>query len=314
MGSDEPQGRAWLVPYVPGVPARDRVDLGPAGSLEAARDRNRTTARLERGPLYRDLQRAPVVVLAVVGAVLGAASYVSAPEPRAVLLAVLALALLAWTVREMWGWRAAGRDEALERAISNEQTLAGVFAPLTRSGWTVLADRLVPGGEARMPFVLVGPAGVVVVTPTPAAGPWWVHPDGTAFLEGRAMMRWVATRMWEVHQVLDAMSVDAGPYEFTGPVYPIVAVPEEHVRRKKDRQDPGRISVHPRSIDNVPVVSYRHIAAAIGDLPAPLPREHAAGLALIAADKCPPAGIKSATPPRPRRLAIPPMLLPQRLR
>lgn len=58
------------------------------------------------------------------------------------------------------------RREARNYAIacSSEQGLAGILRPLSELGWTVLEDRRWPGSKrANIDFLLVGPAGIVIV-------------------------------------------------------------------------------------------------------------------------------------------------------
>lgn len=284
-------GGTWFYPEVPSVPRRERVDLGPAGSLKAARPMLRAARRAHRIRFRRDPRAIGAALLVVValalavltsvavgrqspgGAVVGGAGAVAAAGAAGLLL-----------MRRYGGTPA---EEFLDRTIHHETRLAAQLEQLTAYGWTVLADRLVPGGEARVPFVLVGPAGVVIVTPAPAAGPWKTAHD-EVFLEGRPLGAWVQTRWWEATTVNDAIGAAAQDVVFTGPTYPVIAVPSA--------QSGADIPNHPRLINAIPVIPYRHIIQGILDLPAPLPREAAANLAVVASQVCVPAGVKQ--PPK----------------
>ena len=58
----------------------------------------------------------------------------------------------------------------LRHQVRRERRVAACLAPLESAGWTVLHDRLV--AAHRVPHVLVGPAGVVLVYDY-LAGSWW---------------------------------------------------------------------------------------------------------------------------------------------
>lgn len=69
------------------------------------------------------------------------------------------------------GWVLRGdvrADAELRTQIRRERMLARELEGLTALGWRVLHDRFLPGGHHRVPHLVVGPAGVFVVTPLPA--------------------------------------------------------------------------------------------------------------------------------------------------
>ncbi|MFS0700262.1 hypothetical protein AB6N24_09850 [Cellulomonas sp. 179-A 4D5 NHS] len=285
----------WLAPRVASVPSRQRVDLGVAGSLRAARARERAARLARYGPLLRDWLTLAALVAAVAAPLLLATMIYGLliREPgdlRFLAFGILALLIgapAAWRLGTRWG---SGPAEArLAAAIRVEKNLHWHLEHLRSEGWTVLADRLVPGTEARMPFVLIGPGGVVIVTPTPAWGPWQVHND-EAYLQGRPTSEWVRTRWWEATQVQEALEVAAAHLDWVGPTRMLIAVPPHPKASKRAPTDV--MQPHPRSIATIPVVSFHHLRDTLLDFPAPLPRELAANLAYIVEDICPPAGVR----------------------
>lgn len=70
-----------------------------------------------------------------------------------------------------WSWVTGGAVlRRLRRQVRHEQRVARSLAPLESAGWTVLHDRLV--AAHRVPHVLIGPPGVVLVYDYRAGSPW----------------------------------------------------------------------------------------------------------------------------------------------
>lgn len=286
MSSPEPD---WYYPEVPSVPQRDRVDLGPAGSLIEARRRLKTARRAARPAAHRSvtalggfaLSLVSLALIVVCVIVLASDQSWAAKAPRFGFAATVAVVCAAGASVLLMRWTGTGRaGELLDRMISYERKLAPLLDELTAYGWTVLPDRLVPGGEARVPFILVGPAGIVVPTPVPALGSWTLAGD-VVRLNDRNMGSWVGTRWWEAETIHNAVAeASAGMYE--GPTYPLIAVPDGPADKRN----------HPAMINRIPIVRYEHVISSVLDFPAPLPRETAMQLAITVEEVCPPAGIR----------------------
>jgi hypothetical protein len=138
----------------------------PASSLRAriAAERARTGrgVHLELRPALATAG-AWLVAGAVVGASLGTAALA---VTTAAVGALMGLALVA-----VWSFTTGGPVlHQLRRQIRRESRVAASLAPLESAGWTVLHDRLV--AAHRVPHVLVGPPGAVLVYDY-LAGSWW---------------------------------------------------------------------------------------------------------------------------------------------
>ena len=84
--------------------------------------------------------------------------------------------------------------------ITRERRAARQLEALRGSGWTVLHDRLVPGTEHRVAHLLAGPAGIVVATVLPVAGP--VRMRGDALMTGDVpLTEWFGARWWEAERI-----------------------------------------------------------------------------------------------------------------
>lgn len=189
-------------------------------------------------------------------------------------------------------WCPGPAEGRLKVTIGAEEALGRRLEPLRGYGWTVLADRLVPGTEARIPFILVGPAGVVVVNPAPASGPWALV-DGFVFLRGRRLGGWMSTRLWEARMVQNALAAVAVDLDWDGPTRMVVAVPPATGTFRRTVPTDS-VPKHPYAVDGIPFVSYHHVLDHVLDYPAPLPREVAAHLAYMLEEVCPPAGVRDA--------------------
>jgi len=74
----------------------------------------------------------------------------------------------------------------LRRQLRDEIRVARSLAPLESAGWTVLHDRLV--AAHRVPHILVGPPGVVLVYDHAVVGPW-THRVGRVLAVVRGVLR-----------------------------------------------------------------------------------------------------------------------------
>jgi Nuclease-related domain len=139
----------------PVVALRVRASVGrPGASAHAEYRRRRAT---ERDTWTRGLPwRAGAVLAAGVAAgLLG-----TQVGPRlAGLLAVAAVAGLGWPLR----FRPTPDTRAWRRGATGERRTARLLAPLERRGWAVLHDLAIPGTQANIDHLVIGPGGVVVI-------------------------------------------------------------------------------------------------------------------------------------------------------
>jgi Nuclease-related domain len=80
--------------------------------------------------------------------------------PRlASLLAVVAAAGAAWRLR----FQPSADTRAWRRGATGERHTACLLAPLERHGWAILHDLAIPGSQANIDHLVIGPGGVLVI-------------------------------------------------------------------------------------------------------------------------------------------------------
>ena len=75
------------------------------------------------------------------------------------LAGVLAAAGLGWQLR----FRPSPNTRAWRRGATGERRTARLLAPLERRGWAVLHDLAIPGSQANIDHLAIGPGGVLVI-------------------------------------------------------------------------------------------------------------------------------------------------------
>jgi hypothetical protein len=139
----------------PVVALRVRASVGRPGASAHAEYRRRRAA--ERAAWTRSLPWRAGAVLAA-GVTAGLLATQVAPD-RAGLLAVVAAAGLGWRLR----FRPSADTLAWRRGAAGERRTARLLAPLERRGWAVLHDLAIPGTQANIDHLVIGPGGVLVV-------------------------------------------------------------------------------------------------------------------------------------------------------
>lgn len=292
-----------FAPHVPYLTSQDNVDRGPAGSLVQARARERALRTAARRPATRD-------PLAWAGAAFCAAALGSwaAAYPRLgtelatglVLLILAGLAAAAAVAAVGARYRVGEVEVDLCRQIAAERRAARALDALRSSGWTVLHDRLVPGTEHRVAHVLAGPAGLVVATVLPVAGPPRMR--GAALMSGEvSLAEWFATRWWETRGINDAVTARLAHWPWEGPTYPVALVLEENrrgwplplARRRSHRPPSPEAAAFPPAYQGIAIEPAARIRAWVATRPAPLGRLAAAELAAELEAACPPAATRA---------------------
>lgn len=284
----EPTGRGdvgKIVPNGPGLPPRDRVDRGVSGSLVQARARERSQRVAERTPPSRDgrLYLAAVMIVgATAGTITGGHLLAELSGMGAVLVASSAAFVFAAALFVIARFEPGEVERSLAGAIRRERRIAPRLDALRGLGWVALHDRLLPGTEHRVAHILVGPAGIVIVSPAPSDAP--VRMSGqTAFAGATSLDEWFATRWWEAETVNTAMAEHLHLWSWTGPVFPLVAVDEQkkqglahlHLGRNAAPVPPA----HPLVYARVAVRDVTQLYQWATALPAPLGRVTSAQLA-----------------------------------
>lgn len=83
----------------------------------------------------------------------------------------------------------------------SHQKIAAHLHPLIALGWQVFDDRLLPGTDHRLDHLVVGPRGVVVLTPLPVALALTVQTPDSDAAHREQLGPWLATRRWEAAQL-----------------------------------------------------------------------------------------------------------------
>lgn len=181
MTGSEQQKAARPVPVARASMVWDNLELREQGGPVPAAASVRRRIAAERARVGRgiDLEVRPTASAAGLGLLLGGTAggvlggVIGLEAWSAVLALVVAVVgvILGVGVAAVWSW-ATRRPviRQLRRQARRETRVATSLAPLETAGWTVLHDRLV--AAHRVPYVLVGPAGVVVAYDY-LAGSWW---------------------------------------------------------------------------------------------------------------------------------------------
>jgi hypothetical protein len=139
----------------PIVAMRVRASVGRPGASAQAEYQRRRAA--ERAAWRVTVPWRVAVVLAAGGA---AGLLATALVPRLGGLAgVVAAAGLAWLLR----FRPSTDTLAWRRGAAGERRTARLLGPLERRGWAVLHDLAIPGTQANIDHLVIGPGGVVVI-------------------------------------------------------------------------------------------------------------------------------------------------------
>jgi hypothetical protein len=127
----------------------------------------------------------------------------------AALAGVTVAAGLAWWLR----FRVAADTLAWRRGAAGERRTARLLAPLERRGWAVLHDLAIPGFQANIDHLVIGPGGVVVIDTKQYRGRLRLDPDGLLW-HGRQLLvatlrkvRWAADQADEVLGVAEVQVV-----------------------------------------------------------------------------------------------------------
>jgi hypothetical protein len=180
----------------PVVALRVRASVGRPGASAQGEYRRRRAderARWTRGLPWR------VGAVLAVGVAAGLLGAQLAPD-LAGLLAVAAAAGLGWRLR----FRPSTDILAWRRGAAGERRTARLLASLERRGWAVLHDLAIPGTQANIDHLVIGPGGVLVVDSKQYRGRLWLDRDGMVW-HGRHLLvsalrkvRWAADQADEV--------------------------------------------------------------------------------------------------------------------
>lgn len=254
-----------------GAPSSPRANHGPAGSLRQQLARHqaltpRTWTSIAIVPYM-------LTVLLLTGASMVLALTVS-------LIWFYIGALIALVGYGPLGWlKMTGRDvivfddagNRLRRQIRSETKAAKVLSQLIGDGWHILPDRLLPDTGHRLPFLLVGPAGVIIVNVIPDSEPLRLDENGNLHAGHHNLGSWVDTRHWEIARTVQGLTaIDAGDVTVWA-----VALHDPIKEPFKPKVPTG----HHIAGRMLVVIDIDYAATWVRDHGSPLPREYVALLA-----------------------------------
>jgi Nuclease-related domain len=237
----------------PVVAVRVRASVGRPGGSARAQWRRMRAAEWTAWTRTLPWRIAVIVGMGAVGGLLGG---LLTPRLRLVVGGLAALAA-GWELR----FRPSPAARAWRRGAAGERRTARLLVPLERHGWAVLHDLAVPGSQANLDHLIIGPGGVFVIDSKQYRGRLQLDPCGRLW-HGR----------YPLAPTLRAVSFEADQAARVLPdpgmaVVPIVAV--------HGAQVPWEMVV----TQGVPVVSARHLPSMLRQLPAVLGPERVAWLA-----------------------------------
>lgn len=171
----------------------------------------------------------------------------------------------------------------LRRKIRAELKASQVLAELVGEGWSILPDRLLPATGHRVPFLLVGPAGVAVISIIEDRKPLYFH-EGDLYSGYHNLSLWISTREWEMARTIQGLD-DLGAGDV--PVW-LLALhdPDSNLLRPKIPTPVGSVGSYLsiRDVDQASIWVRDHASA--------LSREYVAMLGGNVAAAFPPAAAK----------------------
>src|SRR5215211_7590165 len=178
-------------PVVPAEPVAGSLGR-PGRSALAAYRRRRAT---ELAAWTRTLAwRAPLVAAAGLASGLLAAQ---AGLPPAGLLGVAVAALVGWRLR----FRPSEQARSWQRGAHGERGTARLLDRLTRDGYVIFHDLAVPGSDANVDHLVIGPTGLFVIDSKQWTGSVHQSADGLAWQNHYPLDRTLAMVRWEATAV-----------------------------------------------------------------------------------------------------------------
>jgi hypothetical protein len=184
---------------------RVRASVGRPGASAHAEYRRRRAAELAAWTHSLPWRIAAVLAIGLAAWLLATqvVSHLSA------LAGAIVAAGLAWRLR----FRPSAATLAWRRGAAGERRTARLLGPLERHGWAALHDLAIPGTQANIDHLVIGPGGVVVIDTKQYRGRLWLDPDGLLW-HGRHLLiatlrklRWAADQADEVLGVADVQVV-----------------------------------------------------------------------------------------------------------
>ena len=237
----------------PVVAVRVRASVGRPGGSARAQWRRMRAAEWTAWTRSLPWRIAVIVGVGAVGGLLGG---LLTPRLRLVVGGLAALAA-GWGLR----FRPSPAARAWRRGAAGERRTARLLVPLERHGWAVLHDLAVPGSQANLDHLIIGPGGVFVIDSKHYRGRLRLDPSGRLWHGRYPLAPTLRAVSWEADRAAQVLP-DPGMA-----VVPIVAVHGAQVPW-------GKVVTQ-----GVPVVSARRLPSMLRQLPAVLGPERVAWLA-----------------------------------
>jgi hypothetical protein len=237
----------------PVVAVRVRASVGRPGGSARAQWRRMRAAEWTAWTRTLPWRIAVIVGVGAVGGLLGG---LLTPRLRLVVGSLAALAA-GWELR----FRPSPAARAWRRGAAGERRTARLLVPLERHGWAVLHDLAVPGSQANLDHLIIGPGGVFVIDSKQYRGRLQLDPCGRLWHGRYPLAPTLRAVSFEADQAAQVLP-DPGVV-----VLPVVAVHGAQVPWEKV------------VTQGVPVVSARRLPSMLRQLPAMLGPERVAWLA-----------------------------------
>jgi Nuclease-related domain len=183
----------------PVVALRVRASVGRPGASAHAEYRRRRAAERARWTHGLPWRAGAVLALGVAAGLLGAQL---APD-LAGLLAVAAAAGLGWRLR----FRPSADILAWRRGAAGERRTARLLAALERRGWAVLHDLAIPGTQANIDHLVIGPGGVIVVDSKRYRGRLRLDRDGMVWHGRHLLVSALRKVLWQADQADEILGI-----------------------------------------------------------------------------------------------------------
>jgi Nuclease-related domain len=253
LGDDPDQLLAATIGDRPVVAERVGASVGRPGGSAQAQWRRLRAAEWAAWTRTVPWRVAAILAVATVGGFLG-----SLLEARlGLVLGGLAAVAAGWGLR----FRPSLDASAWQRGAAGERRTARLLDPLARHGWAVLHDLAIPGSQANLDHLVIGPGGVFVIDSKQYRGHLQLDPTGRLWHGRYPLAPTLRAVSFEADQATPVLP-DPGVV-----VVPIVAVHGAQVPW-------GKVVV-----DGVPVVPAWRLPSLLCALPAVLELERVAALA-----------------------------------
>ena len=183
----------------PVVAVRVRASVGRPGASAQHEYRRRWAAERARWTHGLPWRAGAVLAVGVAAGLLGAQL---APD-LAGLLAVAAAAGVGWRLR----FRPSADILAWRRGAAGERRTARLLAALERRGWAVLHDLAIPGTQANIDHLVIGPGGVIVVDSKRYRGRLRLDRDGMVWHGRHLLVSALRKVLWQADQADEILGI-----------------------------------------------------------------------------------------------------------